>query len=280
MIKKLLSILSFVFLTVTSSHAQETVRVVANIATNSDTFLIFKDIFSHLNKSQSDVNFVFQSVPGGNGLISYRRFLNESDTILINQQSLFYENDIDMSRYHLYSFFRNKHQLFVNKDSDINSIDDLLILHQKRKIYHGRVLSGTTSDISLNMLMNDYGFNKESIVNIRSFNRTEELLHSLINKEIDFIIRSKSIALNNENVISILSLDFGPIWLMTLKNDMKNRDTVLNHIINMCNSTFIDNNKFFSLTFLTKMCSDNNEVKTVIEQEINRIHTLSRVGIR
>jgi tripartite-type tricarboxylate transporter receptor subunit TctC len=276
MIKKLLLILSFVFLTVTSSYAQETVRVVANIAINSDTFLIFRDIFSHLNKSQADVNFVFQSVPGGNGLISYRRFLNESDTILINQQSLFYENDIDMSRYYLYSFFRNKHQLFVNKDSGINSIDDLLVLHQKRKIYHGRVLSGTTAEISLNMLMNDYGFNKESVVNIRSFNRTEELLHSLINKEIDFIIRAKSIALNNENVISILSLDFGPIWLMTMKNDMKNRNIVLNHIINMCNSTFIDNNKFFSLTFLTKMCSDNNEVKTIIEQEINRIHTLSR----
>jgi hypothetical protein len=254
---------------ISTSHAREQIKVITSFTQTADGLFLLKSFFDSINNDQTNIRYVIQSLPGANGLNAYRQFQNENNSLLFTQHTMFIENKIDYSNHLLYALYRSNHEVLVNRNSNIKTVDDLIALHKQRNIFHGRVSSSATSQISLAIFMKEFDLNSNQIVNITAYSRVEELLYSLVKKEIDFVIRSKSSAFINEDIASILTLDFGPVWLLTIKSENRHTELILEHVKKLCDTHFLDDNKVFVVNNFTKMCSENSVVTNIIQKDIN-----------
>lgn len=257
---------------VSVSHAREQIKVITSFTQTADGLILLRSFFDNINNNQTKVKYVVQALPGANGLNAYRQFQNEKDSLLFTQHTMFIENKIDHTNHLLYALYQSNHEVLVNRNSNIKTVDDLIALHKQRNIFHGRVSSGATSQISLSIFMNDYNLDSKRIVNITAYARAEELLFSLLTSEIDFIIRAKTSIFGNENIASILTLDFGPIWIFAQNKSNLSKKFNINQIKKSCYDEVLVNNNIFILNKFTSLCLENDAVDKMIGKDIEIIN--------
>ncbi len=222
----LIGVLTFLILS-TSAIANE-IKLYTSASLTSGTY----QILSFLIKEVDSHKIVIQSIPGAQGLNAFNRFNVEERSILFNQDDSFKVHNISLSEYRTYDLINNPHSVIISTTSNINTVEDLFSLSKTRKLFHGRLSSGATADISLDVFLKRY--NIINVENIKSYKRVEELTLALSNNELDFVIRSLA-SFNNSNLVkSIFELDIGSKWTLVYKDDMQN---VIAEIINTCKTS-------------------------------------------
>lgn len=205
------------FMSSFTSMANE-IKLYTSASLSSGTYQIISYLVKEVNNEYQDHKIIVQTIPGAEGLNSFNRFQIETNSILLNQEDSFKTHNISLISYEKYDFINNPHSVIVSSTSNINSIGDLIILSKKRELFHGRISSGSSADISLNVFMKIN--NITNVKNIKSYKRADEIALALSNGELDFAIRSYASFNKNNLVKKLLELDVGSKWILIYRKDM------------------------------------------------------------
>lgn len=208
------------------------IKLYTSASLSSGTNQILSYLIKEVNDAHQDRKIVIQSIPGAEGLNSFNRFAIEPDAILFNQEDSFKVHEIKLDAFLVHELINNPHTVVVSATSNINTVDDLIALSKKRKLFHGRLSSGASSDISLDIFTKRY--NIDHIENIRGYKRVEELSLALSNNEIDFAIRSLTSFNRSPLVKPILKLEVGSKWIFVYRENTKN---IVENILMHCRNS-------------------------------------------
>jgi hypothetical protein len=225
----LLCVLMFFVMTLTTLANE--IKLYTSASLTSGTYQLLNFLIKEFNETRIE-KIIIRSIPGAEGRNAYNRFIVEQNSILFNQEDSFKTHNISLDNFIIYQLINNPHSVIVSSSSNINTIDDIIRISKNRKLFHGRLASGATSDVSLEFFLKKYNIN--DVHNIKGYRNVQELTLALANNELDFVIRSYG-SFNKSNLVKqLLELEIGSKWIFLYKNNMQD---VLNDIHNVCKNS-------------------------------------------
>jgi tripartite-type tricarboxylate transporter receptor subunit TctC len=207
------------------------IKLYTSASLTSGTYQLLNFLIKEVNKNSIE-KIIIRSIPGAEGRNAYNRFIVEQNSMLFNQEDSFKTHNISLDNFIIYQLINNPHSVIVSTSSNINTIDDIIILSQNRRLFHGRLSSGATSELSLHFFIKKYNIN--NVYNISGYRNVQELTLALANNELDFVIRSYGSFNNSSLVKNLLELEVGSKWILLYKHNMNN---VINDIDNVCKNS-------------------------------------------
>ena len=181
-----------------SSHAQTKVEIVSRIANSNVSGQLATQFMNKLNKSQSEYEFRFFTVPGSAGEGAYQRMLAlKSNVILYGNQSFFSNpktntnNRVDQIHF-LTSHTVSYAAFMINPDNPVNTIDEFVAQMKGGGFYASSINSSGGGPVLTSIFLDKYKL--EDKVKIVYYKNVPDRVRAVFIKEADFMINNPASA--------------------------------------------------------------------------------------